>query len=138
MTSSSDVRPCTDVMVASEAHAQLQQQLLREVASRKAAEHRANCLHQLLTELRNRKVSFTSQTPQSAHCHMFCSIIILNRTILRAVCSANSNKHILRIVSRDKCMKMYSWHDDVCVLMVMKHDSIAREAIAVVTQHFST
>jgi len=36
--------------------AQLQQQLLQELASRKAAEHRANCLHKLLTELRNRKV----------------------------------------------------------------------------------
>lgn len=54
MTSSSDVRPCSDVMAVSEA--QLQQQLLQELASRKAAEHRANCLHKLLTELRNRKV----------------------------------------------------------------------------------
>jgi len=101
MTSSSDVRPCSDVIVASEAHAQLQQQLLREVASRKAAEHRANCLHQLLTELRNRKVSFTSQTPQSASCHL-CSVpLIINRTILHAVCSVNSNKPVQRAVSRD-------------------------------------
>jgi len=52
--SSSDDRPCSDVMVANDA--QLQQQLLREVVSRKTAEHRANCLHKLLTELRNRKV----------------------------------------------------------------------------------
>jgi len=41
-------------VVASEA--QLQRLLLQEAASRKAAEHRANCLRQLLTELRNRKV----------------------------------------------------------------------------------
>jgi len=54
VTSSGDVQPCSDVMVASEA--QLQQLLLQEVTLRKVAEHRANCLHQLLTELRNRKV----------------------------------------------------------------------------------
>jgi len=46
-------------MVANDA-LQLQQQLLREVVSRKTAEHRANCLHRLLTELRNRKVWFLS------------------------------------------------------------------------------
>ena len=56
MTSSTDVRPCSDVTVASDA--QLQQQLLQEIASRKAAEHRAICLHQLLADLRNRKVWF--------------------------------------------------------------------------------
>lgn len=54
VTSSSDVEPCRDVVVAGEA--QLQHQLLQEVASRKAAERRADCLRQLLTELRSRKV----------------------------------------------------------------------------------
>jgi len=55
VTSSRDVEPCSDVIVASEA--QLQQLMLQQVASRKAAERRADCLRQLLTELRNRKVS---------------------------------------------------------------------------------
>jgi len=52
VTSSSE--RCSDVMVAGEA--QLQQLLVQQVALRKAAEHRANCLHQLLTQLRCRKV----------------------------------------------------------------------------------
>lgn len=63
MTSSTDVRPCSDVTVASDA--QLQQQLLQEIASRKAAEHRAICLHQLLADLRNRKVWFMQSFNQS-------------------------------------------------------------------------
>jgi len=83
VTSSNDVRRCSDVTVANVS--QLQQQLLQEVASRKAAELRANCLHKLLTELRNRKVSFSCftlhtdyVTSQSALCHMFFPSYILN------------------------------------------------------------
>jgi len=56
MTPSSDENPCTDVVVANDA--QLQQLLSQEVATRKTEQHRANCLHQLLTELRDRKVFY--------------------------------------------------------------------------------
>jgi len=55
----SSTERCSDVMVAGEA--QLQQVLVQEVAQRKAAEHRADCLRQLLCELRSRKVCRTAR-----------------------------------------------------------------------------
>ena len=69
--SSRDVHPCGDVIrdvitVASDA--QLQQRLLIETAERKTAEHRANCLHKLLTDLRNTKVWVSSQSFTTLQC----------------------------------------------------------------------